>query len=145
MKKQYPVSLGVALMFLLAGWASAAFAEDKPAAPAEDKTAVAAPAATDDQAEAPADKAAADDNLDNLEFASGEATSFDAGTKKLQVKVYLDDAGNPAENTVDLTLTSDTEITNGEKDLDSSALKAGVEIDVEYDKNTKKATYIFVY
>lgn len=128
--------VGLAAAFLVAFGFETAHAED--AAPA-----ASAPAAAPATA-APA-AAATEDNLDNLEFASGEATAFDAATGKLQVKVYLDDAGNPAENTVELTVGSETEITNGEKDLDHSALKAGVEIDVEYDKTTKKATYVFVY
>ncbi len=109
---------------------------------AEEPLAAAAPAAA---AEMPAPAETIEDDLDNLEFASGEATSFDAASGKLEVKVYLDDAGNPAENTIELAVNAQTEITNGEKDLDNTALKTGVEIDVEYDKNTKKATYVFVY
>ena len=136
MNMQNRLFVSAALIVLLAGWTGVALAEDAapaaPAAPAAD----AAPAVTDTAT-------SVEDNLDNLEFASGETTGFDAG--KLQVKVYLDDAGNPAESTIELTVDNDTEITNGEKDLDSSSLKAGVEIDVEYDKTSKKATYIFVY
>lgn len=111
---------------------------------AEDVAAVSAVAAAAALPPAPAETAI-EENLDNLEFASGEVTAFDDASKKLQVKVYLDDAGNPAENTIDLTLANETEITNGEKDLDATALKPGVEIDVEYDKSTQKATYVFVY
>lgn len=127
MKKQDRRLVSSALMFLMVALTGSANAQDAaPAAPAAAETAI-------------------EDNLDNLEFASGEAVGFDSASGKLQVKVYLDDAGNPAENTIELTVDSATEITNGEKDLTSSALKAGVEIDVEYDKNTKKATYVFVY
>ncbi len=133
MKNQYRWVMGAVLWMTLTVWTGAAHAEDAPVAPAAPAAASAAPA--EDNL----------DNLDNLEFASGETTSFDAATGKLQVKVYLDDAGNPAENTIDLTVDSETEITNGEKDLDSSALKTGVEIDVEYDKTNRKATYVFVY
>lgn len=129
MKNQYRWMVVAALMIGMTGWTGILHAED---------AATSAPAA-----EAVAEDSL--DNLDNLEFASGETTSFDGATGKLQVKVYLDDAGNPAENTIELTVDVETEITNGEKDLDAAALKAGVEIDVEYDKNTKKATYVFVY
>lgn len=125
MKKANRSWLGIALAFgVISGSALSIAAEEPAAAPAP---------------------AIAEDNLDNLEFASGEATAFDAASGKLQVKVYLDDAGNPAENTIELTVAQDTEITNGEKDLDATALKAGAEIDVEYDKGTKQATYVFVY
>ncbi|MBP9732965.1 MAG: hypothetical protein KBD07_01165 [Candidatus Omnitrophica bacterium] len=117
--------IGSALMLGVAAFGSAAAAAEEPAMPAAAAT--------------------MEDNLDNLEFASGEATSFDAASGKLQVKVYLDDAGNPSENTIELNVDTDTEITNGEKDLDATALKTGVEIDVEYDKNSNKATYVFVY
>lgn len=136
MNMQNRLFVSAALIVLFAGWTGTVQAEDAaPAAPTE---------AAVDAVPAVADTATSiEDNLDNLEFASGEATGFDAG--KLQVKVYLDDAGNPAESTIDLTVDNETEITNGEKDLDSSSLKAGVEIDVEYDKTSKKATYIFVY
>lgn len=116
--------IGSALMLWLGVLGSAAASAEEPATPAP---------------------AVMEDNLDNLEFASGETTSFDAAAGKLQVKVYLDDAGNPSENTIELNVDKDTEITNGEKDLDASALKTGVEIDVEYDKNSNKATYVFVY
>lgn len=101
--------------------------------------------AADAEAPAATETAMSESNLDNLEFASGEVTSFDAASGKLEVKVYLDDAGNPAENTIALTAGADTEITNGEKDLDATALKPGVEIDVEYDKTNDQATYVFVY
>jgi len=122
---------GSALIAMFALTPALAFAEE-PAAPTP--TAETASAVT-----------TIEDDLDNLEFASGEATTFDAASGKLEVKVYLDDAGNPAENTIELTVDAQTEITNGEKDLDNTALKTGVEIDVEYDKNSKKATYVFVY
>jgi hypothetical protein len=127
--------------FWIGSLAVALFALTPARAFAEEPAGTAAPASA--VTDAPA--AVIEDDLDNLEFASGEATSFDAASGRLEVKVYLDDAGNPAENTIALTVDAQTEITNGEKDLDSTALKTGVEIDVEYDKNSKKATYVFVY
>lgn len=97
------------------------------------------------QAQDEAASASVQDDLDNLEFASGEVAAFDSAAGKLQVKVYLDDAGNPAENTIELGVSSNTEVTNGEKDLDLTAFKPGVEIDVEYNKTSSQATYVFVY
>ena len=114
-------------------------AETTPA-PAASAPMVAAPSGT--QPGTPAEKLP---DVENLDFASGEVVTLDPATGKLDVKIYLDAAGNANEQTMSLTVDPSTEITNGETDLKTDALKAGAEIDVEYDVRTKKATYIFVY
>lgn len=81
--------------------------------------------------------------IENLDFASGEVVAY--GNGNLDVKVYLDAAGEASEETLSLTIDDKTEITNGETELKPDALKQGAEVDVEYDVQTKQATYIFVY
>lgn len=83
--------------------------------------------------------------LENLDFASGEVTAYDAGSGKMDIKVYLDAAGNANEQLLTLAVGNDTEITDGENDLKADALVKGAEVDVEYDTRNNKATYIFVY
>ena len=63
----------------------------------------------------------------------------------MDVKVYLDSAGEANEQTLALAVDGETEITDGENELKSDALVNGAEVDVEYDTRSKKATYIFVY
>lgn len=134
------ISLSLLLLVLLPFFGlNAATAED--AAPAADATA-AAPASPAEPAE---EVAPAATPLDNLDFASGEIVSFDAASGKLDVKVYLDGTGDAKEQTISLTVGDGTEITSGENDLKSDALKTGAEIDVEYDTTNKKATYVFIY
>jgi len=83
--------------------------------------------------------------LDSLDFASGEISAFNATSGVLDVKVYLDVAGDAKERTVSLNVDQTTEITDGEADLKADSLKPNAEIDVEYDTTNNKATYIYIY
>ena len=107
-----------------------------------------APFASAEEAAPQEPAAAAEENLpalENLDFASGEIVSFDGQSGKMDVKVYLDSAGEANEQTLALAVDGETEITDGENELKSDALINGAEVDVEYDTRSKKATYIFVY
>ena len=107
-----------------------------------------APFASAEEAAPQAPAAAAEENLpalENLDFASGEIVSFDGQSGKMDVKVYLDSAGEANEQTLALAVDGETEITDGENELKNDALVNGAEVDVEYDTRNKKATYIFVY
>jgi hypothetical protein len=107
----------------------------------------AAPAVFAEETAAPAATEAAEGlpDLENLDFASGEIVSFDTGNGKLDVKVYLDSAGEANEQVLALVVDNETEITDGENELKTDALAKGSEVDVEYDTRSKKATYIFIY
>ncbi len=137
--KRIALSLFLLVLLPLFGM-NYASAEDAVPAATEPAATEAAPveeeAAADAEASAP---------LDNLDFASGEITAFDAASGKLDVKVYLDGAGDAKEQTISLTVDDKTEITSGENDLKADALKPGAEIDVEYDTTNNKATYVFIY
>ena len=84
-------------------------------------------------------------SLENLDFVSGEVVAFDSSKGQLDVKVYLDSAGNAKEQVISLAVSLESEITDGENELRSDALVKGAEVDVEYDIRSNQATYIFVY
>ena len=83
--------------------------------------------------------------LNDLTFVSGEIVRYQSDQNQLEVRVYLDELGNPKERILKLTVNEYAEITNGEKTTNLEVLKKGVEVDVEYDERTKVITYIFVY
>ena len=84
-------------------------------------------------------------DLENLNFSSGEVASFDTASGKLMLSVYLDTEGNPSSSQLALLINAETEITDGENDLSKDSIQQGADVDVEYDKQTNTATYIFVY
>ena len=139
-------------------------AEDAPAAPSTDSTAPSAPAtppaappAVPAVAAAPAAAApvpapealalAAPEaaNTENLEFISGEVSALDEASKSLTVKLYGETENTPSDKTLKVTVDTNTDITDGEQDRDLKSLTVGTEVDVEYDRASSKATYIFVY
>jgi len=84
-------------------------------------------------------------DFENLEFASGEAVGYSEQQMVLRVRVYLDEQGNAADKVVEVKISPETEITDGEKDLKAGSIGKNADIDVEYRKDDKTATYIFVY
>ena len=83
--------------------------------------------------------------LQALVFASGEILGYDAAEGILEVKVYLDAEGNAVDTNIRIHIVKETQITDGEMVLAPEALHRDAEVDVEYEIESKKATYIFVY
>ena len=139
--------------------------ETAPAAPAPTPAAMPVPAPAPAEATAPAMPAAPlatapaaattptpaaptagePNDLENLEFVSGEVSSLDEAAKTVTVKLYGETEGGKSDKVLTVKVDGTTDITDGEKDRDLKSLTAGTEVDVEYDPATNKATYIFVY
>ena len=136
MKKSAMLVLFLGLLLFIPG--VNAQLETPEAAPAE----AAAPESPEAlPADAPAEEALA---AENLEFVSGEVTGADGSAKTVTVKLYGENEAS-GEKSLTIQVTDTTDITDGEKDRDFSALAPGTEVDVEYDPATTKATYIFIY
>jgi len=84
-------------------------------------------------------------SLQALAFASGEILGYDTVEGILEVKVYLDAEGNAVDTNIRVHIVKETQITDGEMVLAPTALHRDAEVDVEYEIESKKATYIFVY
>ena len=119
--------------------------------PAPTPEPVAAPAAAPAEVKAPAEAAPAvagasePNDLENLEFVSGEVSALDETAKTVTVKLYGEAEDGKSDKVLTVKVDETTDITDGEKDRDLKSLTAGTEVDVEYDPATNKATYIFVY
>lgn len=87
----------------------------------------------------------ATEELENVEFVTGEVSQFDKANQNLTAKIYLNNEGDSVDETIQVKVVSSTIITDGDADLTSDELTPNREVDIEYNSDTKEATYIFVY
>lgn len=78
-------------------------------------------------------------------FISGTIQKWDQTARRLSLETYLNESGNPAQNLVEMILTPETEILSSDAKGGTPEVHEGQDVDAEFDPESRKATYLFIY